>query len=125
MKYRFGTYRFDDRSLALTRSDRPVPIEPQPARALALLVARAGEVITRDEMRAHLWEAGTHVDFEYAFGDRARDAFVVSLQKNQLMIARVGAVERGLVRRDSTRFMPSAVPARRSGSNATGTASSR
>jgi len=32
----------------------------------------------------------------YTFGDRPRDAFVVSLQKNQLMIARVGAVERGL-----------------------------
>jgi hypothetical protein len=33
----------------------------------------------------------------YTFGDRPRDAFVVSLQKNQLMMARVGAVERGLV----------------------------
>jgi hypothetical protein len=32
----------------------------------------------------------------YTFGDRPRDAFVVSLPKNGLMIARVGAVERGL-----------------------------
>src|SRR5262245_1914452 len=64
MRFQFGTYAFDDRTLELTRSGRPVPLEPQPAGALALLVARAGEVITRDEMRAHLWEAGTHVDFD-------------------------------------------------------------
>ncbi|HJZ73486.1 MAG TPA: winged helix-turn-helix domain-containing protein [Vicinamibacterales bacterium] len=64
MKYRFGVFSFDDRTLALTRSDRPVPLEPQPARALALLVARAGELITRDELRAHLWDPATHVDFD-------------------------------------------------------------
>ncbi|HJZ73487.1 MAG TPA: hypothetical protein VKE51_17210 [Vicinamibacterales bacterium] len=32
----------------------------------------------------------------YAFGDRPRDAFVVSLQKNALMMARVGAIDRNL-----------------------------
>lgn len=64
MTFRFGTYAFDDRTLLLTRSDRPVPIEPQPARALALLLAHAGEVVTRDELRAHLWDTGTHVDFD-------------------------------------------------------------
>jgi len=32
----------------------------------------------------------------YTFGDRQRDAFVVSLQKTQLMVARIGAMERGL-----------------------------
>lgn len=64
MRFQFGTYAFDDRTLELTRSGRPVPLEPQPARALALLVVRAGELITRDEMRTHLWDAGTHVDFD-------------------------------------------------------------
>jgi DNA-binding winged helix-turn-helix (wHTH) protein/TolB-like protein len=64
MRFRFGVFTFDDRTLELTKSDRPMPLEPQPARALALLVARAGDVVTRDEMRAHLWDAGTHVDFD-------------------------------------------------------------
>jgi DNA-binding winged helix-turn-helix (wHTH) protein/TolB-like protein len=41
-----------------------VPIEPQPARALALLLERAGAIVTRDDLRAHLWDAGTHVDFD-------------------------------------------------------------
>jgi len=64
MQYRFGIFTFDDRTLELTRSGRPVPLEPQPARALALLASRAGEVITRDEMRGHLWDPGVHVDFD-------------------------------------------------------------
>jgi hypothetical protein len=40
----------------------------------------------------------------YTFGDRPRDAFVVSLQKNQLMIARVGTVERGLFHQGQQAF---------------------
>jgi hypothetical protein len=40
----------------------------------------------------------------YVFGDRPRDAFVVSLQKNQLMIARAGAVERGIVHQGQLAF---------------------
>ena len=64
MTYRFGLFEFDDRAGILTRSDRPVALEPQPARALALLLSRAGDLVTREEMRAHLWGADTHVDFD-------------------------------------------------------------
>jgi DNA-binding winged helix-turn-helix (wHTH) protein/TolB-like protein len=64
MTYRFGTFEFNDRTCILTRSDRPVALEPQPARALALLVSRAGDVVTREEMRGYLWGDGTHVDFD-------------------------------------------------------------
>jgi DNA-binding winged helix-turn-helix (wHTH) protein/TolB-like protein len=64
MIYRFGMFEFDDRSALLTRADRPVALEPQPARALALLLARAGEMVGRDELRAHLWGDQTHVDYD-------------------------------------------------------------
>jgi DNA-binding winged helix-turn-helix (wHTH) protein/TolB-like protein len=64
MIFRFGTFAFDDRTALLTRGERPVALEPQPARALALLLARAGEVVSRDELRAHLWSGNTHVDFD-------------------------------------------------------------
>ena len=64
MTYRFGIFAFDDRAALLTRSERPVALEPQPARALALLLARAGELVTREELRAHLWRDDTHVDFD-------------------------------------------------------------
>jgi DNA-binding winged helix-turn-helix (wHTH) protein/TolB-like protein len=64
MTYRFGIYEFDDRAAILTRSDRAVGLEPQPARALALLLSRAGDVVSREELRAHLWGGDTHVDFD-------------------------------------------------------------
>jgi len=40
----------------------------------------------------------------YTFGDRPRDAFVVSMQKNQLMIARAGAMERGIFHQGQLAF---------------------
>jgi DNA-binding winged helix-turn-helix (wHTH) protein/TolB-like protein len=64
MTYRFGIFAFDDRGAILTRSDRPVALEPQPARALALLLSHAGDVVSRDELRTHLWGPDTHVDFD-------------------------------------------------------------
>jgi DNA-binding winged helix-turn-helix (wHTH) protein/TolB-like protein len=41
-----------------------VALEPQPARALALLLSRAGDVVSREELRAHLWGHDTHVDVD-------------------------------------------------------------
>src|SRR5256885_3796740 len=40
----------------------------------------------------------------YSFGSRPRDAFVVSVQKNQLMIGRVGAVERWMFHQGQLAF---------------------
>ena len=39
-------------------------LEPQPAKALALLLARAGDVVSREELRDAVWGADTHVDFD-------------------------------------------------------------
>lgn len=61
--YSFGAFTLDgDRTL--TRQGEPVRLQPQPSLVLALLVERAGSVVTRDELRAALWPDGTHVDFE-------------------------------------------------------------
>jgi DNA-binding winged helix-turn-helix (wHTH) protein/TolB-like protein len=64
MVYRFGTFEFDDGAALLTRAGRPVALEPQPARALTLLLGRAGDVVARDDLRAHLWGDDTHVDYD-------------------------------------------------------------
>ncbi|HUU35537.1 MAG TPA: winged helix-turn-helix domain-containing protein [Vicinamibacterales bacterium] len=64
MIHTFGTFSFDSRSSELTRQGRRVPLEPQPARALARLLADAGELVTRDELRAAIWGAETHVDYD-------------------------------------------------------------
>ncbi len=64
MTYTFGVFAFDVRTLELTRDGRRVALEPQPARALALLVSRAGEIVTREEMRQAIWGVDTHVDYD-------------------------------------------------------------
>jgi DNA-binding winged helix-turn-helix (wHTH) protein/TolB-like protein len=64
MAARFGLFDFDARSGTLTRDGVPVRLQPQPARVLALLINRAGDVVTRDELRATVWGEATFVDFE-------------------------------------------------------------
>jgi len=41
-----------------------VKLAPQPFRILALLASRAGEVVTREEIRREVWGEETYVDFE-------------------------------------------------------------
>ena len=64
MVYRFGLFEFDAAAGELRKQGRLVKIEPQPARALALLVAHPGEVISRERLRSQVWDQATHVDFD-------------------------------------------------------------
>jgi TolB-like protein/DNA-binding winged helix-turn-helix (wHTH) protein/Tfp pilus assembly protein PilF len=41
-----------------------VRLKPQPSRVLLLLVANAGVLVTRDELRSALWSDGTNVEFD-------------------------------------------------------------
>jgi DNA-binding winged helix-turn-helix (wHTH) protein/TolB-like protein len=106
MAFRFGVFEFDASSGELRREGRAVRIEPQPARALALLLSKPGTVVTRDEMRVHLWGAETHVDFDRglaysigqvrtALGDTAENPrFVQTLPKRGFrFIAPVETIE--------------------------------
>lgn len=61
---KFGVFEFDSDSGELRKNGRVVALEPQPARALALLLARAGEIVSREELRDAVWGADTHVDFD-------------------------------------------------------------
>jgi TolB-like protein/DNA-binding winged helix-turn-helix (wHTH) protein len=61
---RFGLFEFEFRSGELRRDGQTVKLSPQPARVLALLLARPGEVVLREELRSHLWGDDTFVDFE-------------------------------------------------------------
>jgi DNA-binding winged helix-turn-helix (wHTH) protein/Tfp pilus assembly protein PilF len=60
----FGPFRLDLDSHELQRSGIAVRLQPQPAKLLAMLVQRGGELVTRDEIRAALWAADTFVDFD-------------------------------------------------------------
>ncbi len=61
---RFGAFDMDLRAGELRRGGNIVRLQPQPFKVLALLASRAGEVVTREEIQAEVWPAGTFVDFE-------------------------------------------------------------
>ncbi len=64
MSYRFGVFEFEAGSGALRKAGRSMPLEPQPARALAVLLAHADQLVTRDELKDAIWGKDTHVDFD-------------------------------------------------------------
>ena len=64
MIFRFGIFDFEDESGQLRKNARRVPLERQPARVLALLVSRAGDIVPREELRERVWGPETHVDFD-------------------------------------------------------------
>jgi DNA-binding winged helix-turn-helix (wHTH) protein/TolB-like protein len=64
MIYRFGVFDFESGSGDLRKNARPLSLEPQPARVLAVLLARAGEIVSRDDLRESVWGTQTHVDFD-------------------------------------------------------------
>ncbi|HUG55143.1 MAG TPA: transcriptional regulator, partial [Vicinamibacteria bacterium] len=63
-RLRFGVYELDPRGGELWREGLPVHIPPQPFKVLWLLASRAGDVVTREEIRQELWGNDTFVDFD-------------------------------------------------------------
>lgn len=61
---RFGLYEADLVSARLTKQGIPIKLQEQPFRILALLLERAGAMVTRDELRTLLWPEGTYVEFD-------------------------------------------------------------
>src|SRR5438045_6946115 len=61
---RFGSFELDLASSELRKSGILVRLQPHPARVLVLLTTRAGQLVTREEIKEELWGAGTFVDFE-------------------------------------------------------------
>ena len=62
--YKFGLFEANVARNTLTRDGVRVRIQDQPFHVLLLLLDRAGEIVTREELRQKLWPQGTHVDFE-------------------------------------------------------------
>jgi DNA-binding winged helix-turn-helix (wHTH) protein/tetratricopeptide (TPR) repeat protein len=60
----FGLYEVDLGSRELRRAGVRIAIQSQPLTVLVTLASRAGEVVSRAELRDALWGDHTHVDFE-------------------------------------------------------------
>jgi DNA-binding winged helix-turn-helix (wHTH) protein/TolB-like protein len=63
-RFRFGLFEFELGSRELRREGAIVRLQAQPAQVLAVLMGRAGQVVTREELRAAVWDSATFVDFD-------------------------------------------------------------
>jgi eukaryotic-like serine/threonine-protein kinase len=61
---RFGRFELDPESQQLRKAGALLRIQPQPLKVLCVLVSRAGQVVSREELRQELWGNETYVDFE-------------------------------------------------------------
>ncbi|HEX6084482.1 MAG TPA: winged helix-turn-helix domain-containing protein [Thermoanaerobaculia bacterium] len=68
---RFGTFELDLKRAELRRDGVAVRLQDQPFRLLTYFVERAGEIVTREELREHLWPA-EFVDFDHSLNTAIR-----------------------------------------------------
>src|SRR6202040_755141 len=64
-RLRFGIFEADLRTGELRKRGARIRLQEQPFQVLAVLLARPGELVTRDELRGRLWTADTFVDFDH------------------------------------------------------------
>jgi TolB-like protein/DNA-binding winged helix-turn-helix (wHTH) protein len=118
---RFGVFEFDSPTKELRKHGMKIKLQGQPVEILAMLLARPGEVVSREDLQRKLWAADTYVDFEHslnaaikrlraALGDSAEaPRFVETLaRRGYRFIAPVEAD------RSATREVPVALPEHRS-----------
>lgn len=63
---RFGVFELDLNAGELRKSGVKLRLQEQPFQVLALLLDRAGQVVTRDELQQKLWPSDTFVDFDHS-----------------------------------------------------------
>jgi len=92
-RFRFGGFELDTGSGELERGGVKERLQEQPFQALLTLIEHAGDVLTREELRRHVWRDETFVDFDHglnsivarlreALGDSADDpAFIETLPR--------------------------------------------
>src|SRR5215510_15432127 len=61
---RFGTFEMDLKAGELRCAGVRIKLQHQPFKVLAVLAARPGEVVTREDIEKEVWGNETHVDFD-------------------------------------------------------------
>lgn len=62
---RFGLFELDLRTGELRKRGVRIALQDQPFQVLAMLVARPGDLVPREELRAALWPDAVFVDFDH------------------------------------------------------------
>ena len=63
---RFDDFELDVRAGELRKRSVKLRLQGQPLQVLAALLNRAGDLVTREELRAQIWTADTFVDFDHS-----------------------------------------------------------
>ena len=63
---RFGVFEVDLSAGELRKGGVKLRLQGQPFQVLALLLERAGEIVTREELQQKLWASDTFVDFDHS-----------------------------------------------------------
>ena len=74
---RFGIFHLDFKARELHKAGVKVKLQDQPFRVLATLVDRAGQVVTREELRQNIWPTDVYVAFDQGLNNaikKVRDA---------------------------------------------------
>ncbi len=71
--YRFGPYELRARTREVYKNGIRLKVRPQPFQILLALVARSGDIVTRDELQRLLWPAETFVDFEHGLNTAIKE----------------------------------------------------
>ena len=66
---RFGAFEINLQSGELRKNEMRRRLSGQPLQVLAVLVERAGEVVTREELHSKLWPGDTYVDFDHGLNN--------------------------------------------------------
>ena len=67
--FRFGVFELDGRAHELRRQGIRLRLQEQPFLVLSYLLERAGDVVTRDELRHRLWLSSVYVDFDHGLNN--------------------------------------------------------
>lgn len=107
----FDVFEVDLRTGELRKEGRRIKLQEQPFRVLSFLLERAGDVVTREELREKLWPADTFVDFDHGLNSavaRLRDALRDSADKPRFVetVAKRGYRFVGLLRPAAPALLP-------------------
>ena len=61
---RFATFEVDVRAGELHKQGKRIKLQDQPFQVLVVLLQRAGDVVTREELHSQIWRDDTFVDFD-------------------------------------------------------------
>src|SRR5689334_23571522 len=82
-RYRFGVFEADLRAGELRKCGIRIKLQSQPFKLLTILLSRAGEIVTREELQQQIWGTETVVNFDHSLGtavNKVREALADSAE---------------------------------------------